>query len=105
VATEVLVMLVTVQLSRLSFDTSFMSLLRCYRPALVSSTIMGACVIGSKTLLDNQSSMPVLLVAIATGIASYYLATRLLFLKELQTTLRTVLGDRLAFLAPRRNQS
>lgn len=105
VVTELLVMLVTVQLSRLSFDTSFMRLFRCYRPALISSVIMGGCVIGIKTLLGNQSSMAVFLMAIATGVVSYYLATRLLFLPELQTALKTVFGDRFAFLAPRRGQS
>lgn len=105
VGTELLVMVATVQLSKLAFDTSFMRLLRCYRPALVSSAIMGGCVMGIKVLLGNQTSMAVLLMAVATGIVSYYLATRLLFLKELQTTLKTVFGDRFAFLAPRRDQS
>lgn len=100
VATELMVMLVTVQLSKPVFDISFMHLLRCYRPALVSSAIMGGCVIGIKALLGNQSSMAALLAAIATGIASYYLATRLLFLKELQTTFKTIFGNRFAFLAP-----
>jgi len=105
VATELLVMLVTVQLSKQAFDTSFMRLLRCYRPALVSATIMGGCVIGIKALLGNQTSMAVFFIAIATGIVSYYLATRLLFLAELQTVLKTIFGNRLAFLAPRRSQS
>lgn len=103
VATEFLVMLATVQLSKRVFDISFMGLLRCYRPALVSSVIMGGCVIGVKALSDNQSGMAVFLVAIATGIVSYYLATRLLFLKELQITLKTVFGEHFAFLAPRRD--
>lgn len=104
IATELLVTLATVQLSKLAFDISFMRLLRCYRPALVSSIIMGVCVIGIKALFGNQSSMTVFLMAIATGIISYYLATRLLFLNELRTALKTVFGDRLAFLAPHRNQ-
>lgn len=103
VATELLVMLATVQLSKRAFDTTFMRLLRCYRPALLSSTIMGGCVMGIKVLLGNQTSIVVFLIAIATGIVSYYLTTRLLFLKELQTTLKTVFGDRFAFLAPRSN--
>jgi len=105
VVTELLVMLVTVQLSKRVFDTSFRRLLRSYLPALISSAIMAGCVIGIKTLLGDPGSMTVLLIAIATGIASYYLATRLLFLKELQTTLKTVFGDRFAFLAPQRAQT
>ncbi len=105
VLTEFLVALATLQLSKSVFDTSVTRLLHCYRPALVSSIIMAGCVIGVKSLLGNQSGMVVLAIAVATGIVSYYLATRLLFAKELQTALKTVLGNRFAFLVPRRGQS
>ncbi len=100
VANEILVMLATIQLSKSTFDTTFMRLLRCYRPALISSTIMGACVVLNRALLGNQSGMVVLVMAILVGVISYYLATRLLFVKELRTALKTVFGNRLAFLAP-----
>jgi O-antigen/teichoic acid export membrane protein len=105
VSTEFLVLLAAVQLSKRAFDISSMRLLRSYRPALVSSLIMAGCVIGIKALLGNQSGMAVFAIAIATGIASYYVATRLLFLKELRTALKTVFGERFAFLAPRPGKS
>ncbi|MGA8148698.1 MAG: lipopolysaccharide biosynthesis protein [Gallionellaceae bacterium] len=101
VATELLVTLAVIQLSKRVVDTNFILLIRCYVPALVSAALMAACVIGIKTLLGNQSGLPALLLAIATGIVSYYLATRLLFLKELQTAFHTVLGNRLRFLTAR----
>lgn len=98
VVNEILVSLATAHLSRSAFDTTFMRLLRCYRPALISSAIMGACVIINKALLGNQNGMVVLFAAIGVGAASYFLATRFLFTKELQTALNTVFGTRLAFL-------
>jgi len=100
VVNEIFVALATTQLSKSTFNTTFISLLRCYRPALVSSAIMAACVMLNKALLSNQSSMIILLTAILIGAAIYYLATRFLFADELQTALKAVLGNRFAFPAP-----
>ena len=101
VLTEILITFATARWSKMAFDTTFISLLKCYRPALVSSAIMAICVLGSKYLLRNQHNMVVLIVPIAIGLLSYYLATRFLFLTELQTALKTVFGNRFLFLAPR----
>jgi PST family polysaccharide transporter len=103
VATELLLTLAIMQMSKSVIDTTFIQYLRCYRPALLSSFIMGGSVIGIKLLFGYQSGMVVFLMVIATGMLSYYLATRFLFLKELQTALKTVFGERLAFLAPHRS--
>lgn len=101
VVTELLVMVVTIQMSKAVLDTTFMRLLRCYRPAFISSATMAITVIGVKVLLGNQNDMVVLLVAIAIGAISYYLTTRILFLKEFQVAFKTIFGDRLLFFAGR----
>lgn len=101
VLTEFLVMLATVQMSKQVLDTTFMRLLRCYRPAVVSSTTMAVCVIGMKAMLGHEASVAVLLMAIATGAASYYLATRFIFRKEYQVAFLAVFGDKVGFLAGR----
>ncbi|MBI5430590.1 MAG: oligosaccharide flippase family protein [Nitrosomonadales bacterium] len=98
VVNEFLVMIATIQLSKSTFDTTFIRLFRCYRPALISSAIMGGCVIVSKILLGGQSDMAVLLTATLTGAVSYYLAARFLFVNELHTALKTAFGNRFAFL-------
>ncbi len=103
VETELLVMLATVQMSKSVLDVTYIGLLRCYRPALFSSAIMGMSVIGSKALLGYQNNMFVLLVQITVGVVSYYLATRFIFLKEFQTAFKTIFGNRFSFLAPRAN--
>ena len=101
VVTELLVMLATVQMSKAILDVTFTSLLRCYRPALLSSSIMGISVIGSKALLGYQNNMIVLLMQITIGVVSYYLATRFLFTKQFQTAFTTVFGNRFSFLGVR----
>ena len=98
VVTEWLVMLVTVQMSKRVLDTTFKHLLRCCRPAILSSTAMAICVMSVKALFGNQAGMFVLLSAITAGVVSYYLATRFIFPKEFQTAFKSVFGDRLTFL-------
>lgn len=101
VVTELLVMLAVIQMSKAVLDTSFTRMLRCYRPALVSSIIMALSVLGVKALLGNQNGMVVLPVAIATGAITYYLAARFIFLKEFQTAFRAIFGNRFVFLSAR----
>jgi O-antigen/teichoic acid export membrane protein len=102
-ATEFMIAFVTIHLSKTVLNISFTRLLESYRPALVSSAIMTVCVVSVKILFSTQNNMIVFLAAVATGMISYYLAARLLFLNELQTALRTMFGNRLAFLAPQSN--
>lgn len=99
VATEMMVALATARWSRLVFDTSFSGFLRCYRPALVSSAIMGFCVVGSKLVLADQHVLIGLALPITIGVISYYLAVRVFFSIELKIALRTAFGDRFQFLA------
>jgi O-antigen/teichoic acid export membrane protein len=100
VTSEFIIAMVTVKLSKAPFDTTFQRLFRCYRPALISSAIMGACVLMSKLLLGNRSNLTVLLIATLVGVISYYLVARFVFVNELQTALKAVFGNRFAFLAP-----
>lgn len=101
VATEFLVMLATVRMSKQVLDTTFMRLIRCYRPALVSSMVMAVCVMGIKILLGNQANIAVLLIAVAMGGVSYFLAARFLFAKEYRVAFATVFGNRVGFWAAR----
>lgn len=99
VVTEFIVALVTVKLSRMVFDTTFGGFLRCYRPALLSSVIMGICVVGSKLMLADQNDVVALFTPISIGVVSYYLSVRFLFANELQIALKTAFGSRFQFLA------
>lgn len=99
VATELLVMLVTVQMSKSVLDVTFIALLRCYRPALLSSALMALTVLGSKAVLENQPKIFILLMQVLVGVLSYYLATRFLFHKQFQIAFKTIFGKRFAYLA------
>ena len=98
-ATELLVAIATVRWSRQVFDVSYLGLLRCYRPALVSSAIMGGCVVASKLVLQDQHPVIGFLVPVAIGVIAYYLAVRLFFATALRIALKTAFGDRFQFLA------
>lgn len=100
VTTEILISIATIQLSKQVFSTSFLALFICYRPALISSAIMGGSVIASKFLLSNQPNIIILLTPIIIGILSYYLSIRMMFPEALKTALTTILGQRFAFLMP-----
>jgi O-antigen/teichoic acid export membrane protein len=101
VATEFFVMLAMVQMGKRALDISFLRLLKCYRPALVSSTVMAISVMGIKFLLGNKYNLTVLLTAITVGLISYYLATRFLFPNQFAVAFKVIFGVRLKFLAPR----
>ena len=98
VLTELLVMIATVLMSKSVLDITFISLLRSYRPALLSSALMAMMVIGSKTLPQLPNNVLVLIMQVTVGVISYYLATRLLFAQQFQTAFTTVFGNRFSFL-------
>ena len=98
---ELVMALALIRLSQSSLDTSLMLFVRCYRPAFVSSAIMGIFVLGIETLHGNLGGMAALLLDIATGVLAYYIAVRWFFVAELRTALKAVFGDRFAFLAGR----
>lgn len=99
VATELLVMLATIQMSKSVLDVTFIGLLRCYRPALMSSALMALTVLGSKAMLENQPNIFILLMQVLVGVLSYYLATRFIFYKQFQIAFKTIFGKRFAYLA------
>lgn len=101
VLTELLVMIATVQMSKSVLDITFISLLRSYRPALLSSALMAILVLGSKGLFQLPDNVLVLLMQVTVGVISYYLATRFLFARQFQTAFSTVFGNRFSFLAMR----
>lgn len=94
-------MIATVLMSKSVLDITFISLLRSYRPALLSSALMAMMVIGSKTLPQLPDNVLVLIMQVTIGVISYYLATRLLFAQQFQTAFTTVFGNRFSFLGLR----
>lgn len=99
VATELLVMLATIQMSKSVLDVTFIGLMRCYRPAVLSSALMALTVLGSKAMLENQPNIFILITQLLVGVLSYYLATRFIFNKQFQIAFKTIFGKRFAFLA------
>lgn len=98
VSVELFVMLAAIKLSKSVIDISLIKLLRCYRPAFVSSSIMAASVIGMSFVLHSQSGIILLLAEIATGVLSYYLAARFLFVNQLRAVIQAIFGNRFVFL-------
>lgn len=99
VLTELLVMIATVLMSKSVLDITFISLLRSYRPALLSSALMAILILGSKALFGNQYHVSGLLIELIIGIVSYYLATRFIFKKQFSIAFKTIFGKRFAFLS------
>ena len=99
VLTEFFVMIATVQMCKSVLDVTFLSLFRCYRPALLSSGLMALLVLGSKALLANQAHALGLLIELVVGVISYYLATRFIFTRQFQVAFKTIFGKRFAYLA------
>jgi len=99
VLTEFLVMIATIQMSKSVLDVTFIGLLRCYRPALLSSALMAIMVLGSKALLGNQYHVIGLLIELLVGVVTYYLATRFIFNKQFSIAFKTIFGKRFAFLS------
>ena len=102
VITEFVVMIVTTQMCKSVLDVTFSSLLRSYRPALLSSALMALLVLGSKTTFGNQAHVVGLLIELLVGVVSYYLATRLIFKQQFTIAFRTIFGKRFAFLSGQR---
>lgn len=99
VLTEFLVMIATVQMCKSILDVTFLGLLRCYRPALMSSGLMAILVFSSKIMLGNSYQVTGLLIELSVGTVSYYLATRFIFNKQFLIAFKTIFGKRFAFLS------
>lgn len=98
VATEIIVMIATVQMSKAILDVSFSGLFNCYRPALLSSALMALIVIATK-MLSGPASAYVLILEVIAGVVSYYLATRFIFFSQFQIAFKTIFGNRFRYLA------
>jgi O-antigen/teichoic acid export membrane protein len=98
VNTELVVMLAAIQFSKSVIDISLFKLLRSYRLALISSSLMAASVIATSFVLGSHSGIFLLAAEITIGVLSYYLAARFLFKNEFRAIMKAMLGKRFAFL-------
>lgn len=99
-ACEMVVTSVTVILSKQALDASFAGIFRSLRPALLSSVIMAASVLGARSLVGYSGGGADLLLGIGVGVVGYYLSLRLLFADKLQDALLLLFGNRFARLRP-----
>jgi O-antigen/teichoic acid export membrane protein len=98
VLTEFLIALISIPLSQRILDTGSKFLLHAYRAALVSSILMGACVMGTKAIMNGYPEIVTLLLSVFVGIISFYFAMRLIFIKEMSIAATVLFGSRFAFL-------
>lgn len=87
VITEPLATIFTVRLSTQVMDTSFKGIVRCLRPALLSTAGMAMTVILSKWLLSDASELLQLGVGTGVGIVSYLVILKVWFADQLKSTL------------------
>lgn len=92
--TEFVVVVATVWMSKQAVDTSFTGIFRSLRPALVSSVVMAAAVVGAKLTLPEVGGWVRLLGTISIGALTYWLALRLLFAEHLRKLVELILGKR-----------
>ncbi len=91
--TEPIVTCVTISLSMSVLDISFTQIGKSLRPAVIASVVMAVCTLGIKFAL-GQRGMGGLIIEIAVGAISYYLALRIFFGKSLEDAVRLFLGKR-----------
>ncbi|PIV92160.1 MAG: lipopolysaccharide biosynthesis protein [Gallionellales bacterium CG_4_10_14_3_um_filter_54_96] len=91
IVTEPIVTLATIRLSKHAIDTSFSKILFRLRPAVISSAIMAAGVLGVKGLL-HQSELIRLVFEVFAGLVIYVAVLRVFFNSHLDAALRLLLG-------------
>lgn len=90
--TEPIIALVTIWMSKSVLDTSFSMIALSMRPAVISSAIMAACVLGFKVAFSHQNGIGGLLIEVSVGVISYYLALRIFYRKWLEDAISLFLG-------------
>jgi len=92
--TELIIALITIGMSNAVLNTSFIKIEQSLRPAVVSSAVMAACVLGIKFALDQQYGMTGLLIEIGVGAISYYLTLRIFYHQLLENAIGLLLKKR-----------
>jgi hypothetical protein len=96
VITELIVVFLTIGMSKEILHTSFAGIALSLRPAIVGSTVMAACLMAAKAAFVSASggsaSLGVLLIEICFGALVYFLTLRIFYGKLLDDTIRLFLG-------------
>lgn len=92
--TEFIMMIVTINLSKRVFDSSFKKFIIALRPAIVSSLLMAACVTAIKPLMTDQPFLIVLVVQILIGMFTYLLLVKLFYSKQFTVAKNAIFGER-----------
>lgn len=91
-ATELIVAFLTVSMSMAVLKTSFTKIALSFRPAIVSSAVMAACLLSMKAVFVGEDSLGRLLVEIAGGALIYFLTLRVFYGKWLEDAIKLFLG-------------
>jgi O-antigen/teichoic acid export membrane protein len=92
--TELVVAFSTISLSKAVLNTSFTKIGASLRPAIVSSAVMAACLLGAKFTFGNEVSFGLLLAEIGFGALIYFLTLRTFYGEWLQNAITLFLGRR-----------
>lgn len=92
ITTELLVAFSTIAMSKAVLGASFTKIAECFRPALISSTVMAICILGFKITVGNQVGLGGLLGYVCFGAIIYLLTLRILYKKLLDDAIRLFLG-------------
>ncbi|HEX8873849.1 MAG TPA: lipopolysaccharide biosynthesis protein [Nitrosospira sp.] len=93
-ATELIVAFSTIGMSKAVLGTSFTKIAECLRPAVVSSAVMAAGVLGAKMIFEGRVSPGGLLVYVGFGAVIYFLMLRFFYGKLLEDAITLFLGKR-----------
>jgi len=92
--TELIVTIFTIRMSRAVLDVSFTNIGRNLSPAIVSSAIMAAGVLGIKLTFGNLPGIVGLLIEIGIGAVLYVMALRIFYRNLLDDTINLALRKR-----------
>jgi O-antigen/teichoic acid export membrane protein len=92
--TELIVAFSTISMSKAVLGTSFTKIAESFRPAIVSSAVMAACLFGVKITFGSQISLGGLLIDIGLGALIYFLTLRIFYGRLLEDAIRLFLGTR-----------
>jgi O-antigen/teichoic acid export membrane protein len=91
---ELAVAFSTIGMSKAVLGTSFIKIAECLRPAIVSSAVMAASLLGVKTIFESRVGPGGLLVYIGVGAVIYFLMLRIFYGKLLEDAITLFLGKR-----------
>ena len=92
--TELVVAFFTIGISKTVLGTSFMAIAKSYRPAIVSSAVMAACLLSAKAVFGAEVSLVGLFIHVSLGALVYFLTLRIFYGKSLEDAIKLIRGKR-----------